>query len=88
MNEDKKIGFFDEAPNQKSSTRLNIFIVLVNGLIIVDLVLLAGIYRYIYEVQHEPLMAIVAAASVLLGSTVLPVIGWKSISKSQENKAE
>lgn len=86
--ENEKIGFFDESPNQKSSTRLNIFIVLINGLILVDAIAFAGIYAYIYKEQHEPLLAIVTAASVILGSTVLPVIGWKSISKSQENKAE
>lgn len=83
---ENKTGFFEETPGQKSSTRLNIFIVLLNGLILVDAVAFAGIYRYIYQLQHEELLAIVTAASVLLGSTVLPVIGWKSIAKGQENK--
>lgn len=88
MEEKTTTGFFEEAPGLKSSTRLNIFIVLINGLILVDAIAFAGIYSYIYKEQHEPLLAIVTAASVILGSTVLPVIGWKSIAKNQENKSE
>lgn len=50
----------------------------------VDAVVLAGIYKYLYCDNHEPLMAIVTAAAVLLGTTVIPAAGWKIAQKQQE----
>lgn len=81
----EQIGFFDEAPGQKSSTRLQIFILVVNGIFIGDMLVGFGLYKYCTG-GAESLGGIVTAASSYLAANVIPLIVWKSISKNQETK--
>ena len=83
-----KIGFFEEAPGVKSSTRLNIFMILVIGLLQVSAIIASGIWLFV--VSHGDkvgLAGIVGPAASLFGAVVLPCVLWKSISKPQEGPA-
>jgi hypothetical protein len=81
------IGFFDEKEGEKSSTRLNIFMILVNGLFLVDIIALSGMYLFLISHGRDiALLAIVTAISVLFGVVVAPCITWKQMSKTQENE--
>jgi hypothetical protein len=86
---ENKIGFFQEATGVKSSTRLNIFIILVNGLFLVDLLAAAGVYLFLISSGKDiTLLAVVSAVGLLFTMVVTPCITWKQISKIQEKTAE
>ena len=82
-----KIGFLEESVNVKSSTRLNILLVLMNGLIVLDSIIFAGIYEFIKSQGDKiSLMNVCLAGASIFTSIIIPIITWKSISKSQEPK--
>lgn len=84
--ENEKTGFLQEEPNKQSSTRLNVLLVLINGLLIADSIAFAGIYKYMYCDNHETLMATCTAVGVIIATTVIPAATWKVMQKDKENK--
>lgn len=84
--EETKTTFLEESPGKQSSTRLNVLLVLVNGLLIADAIAFAGIYKYMYCDNHETLTAICTAVCVIIASTVIPAATWKVMQKDKEGK--
>jgi hypothetical protein len=78
-----EVGFLEERKGVKSSTRLNLFIILINGLVCVDAIIAGGIYELV-KYQKITLMDICLAAGALFVSVVVPCITWKTLKDSSE----
>lgn len=82
-----KTGFFEETPGEKSSTRLSIFIILINGLLILDSIVCCGLYVFLKSLGvNISLLGVCTAATTIFAATIIPLITWKQLSKAQEAK--
>jgi len=79
-------SFFKEDNGNYSSTRLIIFIMIINACVISDFIVAAGVKKYMLPNSNETLMAIVLAVSTLLTSVGTVVGGLKLMQKSMETK--
>lgn len=83
----QKIGFFEEKPGQKSSGRLNVFILLIASLVLGGLTLAAGLYKYIECTNGESLPVVATAAGGLIVTISGVALSYKAYSKEQENRS-
>lgn len=84
----EKTGFLEESPGIKSSVRLNITILLCNGVLLMDVVVISGVIEFIRSRGTTvTLVGVVTAASVLFGSIIFPCITWKQMSKKGEKQS-
>ncbi len=79
-------GYLEEAPGQKSFTRVAVMWILIVGLLMCAALLFAGIFNYLKSDSHTTLMDISLAVAALFGATVIPAGAWKVVQKSQEDK--
>lgn len=78
-------GFFEEAPGVKSSTRLNIFILLLTGVVQVSAVVGCGLYQFVHSGGAAvSLMGVCGAAGTLFSAVIVPCLIWKNIQKPNE----
>jgi hypothetical protein len=85
MDQIEKTGFLEESPGVQSSTRMFIFILLINGIILADLTFASGIYVFFKTYGDKmSLMSVCTAATTLLGSTMAGCMTWKQMSKAKE----
>jgi hypothetical protein len=79
-------SFFKEDNGNFSSTRLIIFIMILNACVISDFIVFVGVKKYFLPGSDETLMNIVLAVSTLLTSVGTVTGGLKLMQKSMEEK--
>lgn len=83
-----KIGFFEEAPNQESFTRLACAFIIGNAIIMGMAMLVAGLIRYLADKDVETLQNIAVVVGGFLSSQVTLAGAFKIAQKAQENQAK
>ncbi len=82
----KIIGYLEEAPGVKSSTRLNVFILIVYGIVSSIAILAVGLHMYAHT--KEALPVVVAASTGNISTISALAIAWKQMQKQTEVKSK
>lgn len=81
-----KIGFLEEAPGEKSMSRLMVAVIMANSLLTSNAVLIVGLIKYLQGGESDFIGVVLTAGGLITtGSAV--AMGWKYSSKSQEIKS-